>query len=326
MPDKVKVSVIIPTFNEDSSIEILLDSLLCQSFKADEIVICDGGSSDKTLEIIKKYANTNAEIKITPKQSTCRGSGRNYAIQYTKNDLVALIDAGTTPNKKWLEKLVKAKFRKTNVNVVYGAAKPLVSNYFSRNISNIIIGRNHLNGKIIPTVASMLLEKLVWKEVDKFPESQDGNYVVEDLIFLEKIKKSKFLTSIEENAIVHWEVPTQFQKCFTRFSAQSVDALNSGYTKSLHQGLFRNLFIFLIVIILGFKFNHLFFYLLLILLFIRSYSYVRTMPIYIKRKAILLSDLCVTSILLCWVDLATFYGFIKFFQINFTKRVNSKLS
>ena len=81
--------------------------------------------------------------------------------------------------------------------------------------------------------------------------------------------------------------------------------------------------VFLAVIILGLKFNHLFLYLLLIFLFIRSYTYVRTMPIYIKRKVILLFDLCVTSVLLCWVDLATFYGLIKFIRNNFTKRVNS---
>ena len=65
MPNNLKISIAIPTLNEESSIDILLDSLLSQTFKADEIVICDGGSSDKTLEIITKYSTKNTKIKLS---------------------------------------------------------------------------------------------------------------------------------------------------------------------------------------------------------------------------------------------------------------------
>ena len=51
----MKVSFITTVFNEENSIQKLLDSLLKQSKKLHEVVIVDGGSSDKTIERIKNY-------------------------------------------------------------------------------------------------------------------------------------------------------------------------------------------------------------------------------------------------------------------------------
>ena len=49
---EIKISVIIPTYNEEKNISKLLYSLLNQSHKPDEIIISDGGSTDKTVDII----------------------------------------------------------------------------------------------------------------------------------------------------------------------------------------------------------------------------------------------------------------------------------
>ena len=50
----MKVSVCITVFNEEGSIGELLDSLLKQTKKPGEIVIVDGGSKDKTVDVIRK--------------------------------------------------------------------------------------------------------------------------------------------------------------------------------------------------------------------------------------------------------------------------------
>jgi glycosyltransferase involved in cell wall biosynthesis len=51
----MNVSVIVTVKNEGDGLRPLLDSLIDQTCFADEVVICDGGSTDNTMEILKEY-------------------------------------------------------------------------------------------------------------------------------------------------------------------------------------------------------------------------------------------------------------------------------
>ena len=52
-----KVSIIIPVCNKEEYITATLDSVLNQSFEDFEVIIVDDGSTDKTPEIVKEYAD-----------------------------------------------------------------------------------------------------------------------------------------------------------------------------------------------------------------------------------------------------------------------------
>jgi len=52
-----KISIIIPSYNQGKFIESTILSILNQSYINKEIIIIDGGSSDDTVSIIKKYEN-----------------------------------------------------------------------------------------------------------------------------------------------------------------------------------------------------------------------------------------------------------------------------
>ena len=60
------VSLVIPAFNEEKYIGSLLDQMLHQDYPQDkiEIFVADGGSSDKTREIVSTYAGKNPRIKL----------------------------------------------------------------------------------------------------------------------------------------------------------------------------------------------------------------------------------------------------------------------
>ena len=51
----MKVSIIATVKNEGEALRPLLDSILDQSHPADEVVICDGGSTDDTLAVLDEY-------------------------------------------------------------------------------------------------------------------------------------------------------------------------------------------------------------------------------------------------------------------------------
>jgi glycosyltransferase involved in cell wall biosynthesis len=53
--DKPKISIVIPSLNQGKYIEQTIQSIIGQNYPNLELLICDGGSSDETIEIIKKY-------------------------------------------------------------------------------------------------------------------------------------------------------------------------------------------------------------------------------------------------------------------------------
>ena len=55
------ISVAMTTYNGEKYICEQIESILNQSMKVDEIIVCDDGSSDSTIELLKKYADFDEE-------------------------------------------------------------------------------------------------------------------------------------------------------------------------------------------------------------------------------------------------------------------------
>ena len=93
------VSIIIPVFNADKYINRCLSALQDLDYPKDkyEILIIDNGSSDQTVDIVKKYP-VKLLIKIKCNISILRNWGANQA----HGDIFAFIDADCVPQKDWL--------------------------------------------------------------------------------------------------------------------------------------------------------------------------------------------------------------------------------
>jgi glycosyltransferase involved in cell wall biosynthesis len=79
-----KFTVIIPTYNEESNIVDVLKSV---DF-ADEIIIVDSFSTDKTLELAKEYTNF-----VIQREYEYSASQKNWAIPQASNEWILLVDA-----------------------------------------------------------------------------------------------------------------------------------------------------------------------------------------------------------------------------------------
>ncbi|MBI4170143.1 MAG: glycosyltransferase [Candidatus Aenigmarchaeota archaeon] len=84
----VKISVIIPTLNEEKYLETTLFHIALQ--KPHEIIIGDSRSADKTTEIAKKYG-----CKVVSCSAGAASIGRNAAGRAAKGDVLLFIDADT---------------------------------------------------------------------------------------------------------------------------------------------------------------------------------------------------------------------------------------
>ena len=115
----VKISVIIPTLNEEKSIEACLSSLKDQSYKNFEIIVVDGGSTDATVEKAKKYTRN-----VIVAYNTAVGAARNVAAKKSSADILAFTDADTIVPKNWLGRIVE-NFSVRGVVAVGGVWRPL---------------------------------------------------------------------------------------------------------------------------------------------------------------------------------------------------------
>ena len=88
------ISVALCTYNGEQYIREQLESILTQTVKVDEIVVCDDGSTDNTLQIIEELAgNTDTAIHIY-RNETNLGPAKNFqkAINLCSGDIIFLSD------------------------------------------------------------------------------------------------------------------------------------------------------------------------------------------------------------------------------------------
>lgn len=103
----------IPTLNSGKTLELNVKSLLTQTDKKN-IIIIDGGSSDSTLYIAKKY-----KIKVIKQTKLGLADARNLAIKSCKTEFIAFIDSDCVIEKDWTEKIM-SNFNDKNVAGVCG--------------------------------------------------------------------------------------------------------------------------------------------------------------------------------------------------------------
>nr|MBN1228756.1 glycosyltransferase [Anaerolineae bacterium] len=117
------VSLVATVLNEGESIRFLMDSIAAQTRPPDEIVICDGGSVDATLEILARYAE-RLPLRVVTRPGANISQGRNAAISEASFDIIAVTDAGVYLSSDWLEFLVAPFKTKPEVMVVSGFFLP----------------------------------------------------------------------------------------------------------------------------------------------------------------------------------------------------------
>src|SRR5260370_23673698 len=99
------VSLIMTVRNEAATLPGLFESLLRQTVMPAEIVIVDGGSTDGTPDIARKYGDA-LPIRVIEKPGANISKGRNAAIEAAKYPIIAVTDAGVRLDPVWLEGLV----------------------------------------------------------------------------------------------------------------------------------------------------------------------------------------------------------------------------
>lgn len=91
----MKLSVIIPVYNKEHSVDRAILSILSQGLNQDEyeIMIIDDGSSDGSLSICERYREKYSNIRVFSKENGGVSSARNFGIKNAQGDYICFLDA-----------------------------------------------------------------------------------------------------------------------------------------------------------------------------------------------------------------------------------------
>ncbi len=107
-----KVSIIVPCYNEQATICLLLEALRAQTFPSAEmeVIISDGMSQDGTRQAIAAFQKDFTDLEIRVIDNTVRTipSGVNHAIEASRGEIIVRLDAHSKPYPDYVANCVKA--------------------------------------------------------------------------------------------------------------------------------------------------------------------------------------------------------------------------
>lgn len=123
MTREVTATIVVPTFNGQQYLEEALEAVLGQEAGFPfEVLVIDSGSSDRTLEIVRRHPVRLVEI---PNEEFGHGRTRNLAVRLARGRYVAFLTQDATPaTEAWLAHLVAAFDLDPQVACVYGPHLP----------------------------------------------------------------------------------------------------------------------------------------------------------------------------------------------------------
>lgn len=155
----MRLSVIVPAYNEEQTIASVIEALLAQAPNLHEIIVVDDGSSDRTAEIAAHYSETNPCVHLIRQP---KNQGKTAALRAgfaaSTGDVVVVQDADLEYDPTDIPGLIDPIGR-GKADVVYG------SRFMIRSASRVLYFRHFLANQVL-TFLSNLLTDLNFTDVE----------------------------------------------------------------------------------------------------------------------------------------------------------------
>lgn len=232
--EQAEVGVVIPALNEEGSIVRLLDALAGQTRRPAEVVVADGGSADRTRELVREYgARAPFPVVLVETERGLPGRNRNLALERTAHEWAACIDAGTLPRPDWLERLVEASRRDPEARVVFGGFEAVADTFFTRAAALAYVPPP---GERVRSTASCLLHRSAWERAGRFREDLRS---AEDLLFFRDLDAAGVRATFAPAAVVEWELRPTLGGTFRKFSTYARSNVRAGLAREWQYGVAR---------------------------------------------------------------------------------------
>jgi glycosyltransferase involved in cell wall biosynthesis len=118
---KIKVSILLASYNTEKYIKEAIKSILKQDFKETEILVTDDGSSDNTYEILKKLKKETPKLKIfKQRKNQGKATALNRLLPKAKGEYLIFFDSDDIMYPERIRKQVLFLDKNPNVDALYG--------------------------------------------------------------------------------------------------------------------------------------------------------------------------------------------------------------
>lgn len=185
----MKLSIIIPTLNEEKKLPQLLDAIIPFTYTYDEIIVVDAESSDKTVSIAKKYG-----IKTIVSQKASRAYQMNLATASAQGDVFYFVHADVLPPQSFRKDIEQSIKRGTDAGCYrfkFDKKTPMLNfnSWWTR--FNFMFCRGGDQ--------TLFVKRAVFDALDGFDEEY---IIMEDFDFIKRLRKRYQFSILPKSVIV----------------------------------------------------------------------------------------------------------------------------
>jgi glycosyltransferase involved in cell wall biosynthesis len=186
-----KISVIVPAYNAEKTIEKCISSILNQTYSNLEVIVINDGSTDNTLDILESIQKSDDRVNIFTIENEGVSHARNVGIDKANGDLITFVDSDDYIDEDMYSTLV-GLFQKYDVDIAHCSYKNVENGkvviYAGNNdgqiilqsreesLSNLISGKMFAGGNWNKLYRKDLFNDLRFDEKIKFNEDVLLNY------------------------------------------------------------------------------------------------------------------------------------------------------
>lgn len=228
LPKEPFVSIIVPTFNEENNIVKCLKSLRAQNYSSFEIILSDGGSQDRTVELAKPFADQIVIENKVPEGWIGKNRGCHLGYKKANGEILLFTDADTEHKPDALRitvsMLLEKKAGLLSLNPYHNVVKWWESivpiNFFiSRLVSGGIARVNNPKKRysFVAVGIYMMWTRDAYEKIGGHERLK--NSIIEDYAFARLVKKDlQALYYMEGNRLVYASMyPESIRHCWTGF-------------------------------------------------------------------------------------------------------------
>jgi glycosyltransferase involved in cell wall biosynthesis len=210
----IRLSVIIPTLNEEKMIGQCLESLAESCFPSDrfEIILVDNGSTDHTLEIARSFS-ARLRLTILQRPGVNISGLRNLGAAAAKGEVLAFLDADCSIPANWMEKAT-LHLASGDAGIIGGDYEiPQNSRWVARVWFGVAYAPKEGEVTFVPS-GNMLMKSSTFMQIGGFNEAIKTS---EDCELCFRAREAGFsVRLIREIAVTHWSTPQSLLEFYRR--------------------------------------------------------------------------------------------------------------
>jgi len=116
-----KISVIIPAYNSEATIEMCVRSVLAQDFPSLEVIIVDDGSTDETLSLCRQFEDGDSRVRLFHQDNKGVSAARNLGLDMAKGEWITFVDSDDRVGVKYASRMIDCVSAMPSVDLYVGS-------------------------------------------------------------------------------------------------------------------------------------------------------------------------------------------------------------